>query len=60
MNNKETEDQSMLNYTIDRLYSRYDSPEDLIKIWILFGPCIERCPKPEIRSPWTLGLDVLP
>lgn len=54
------EEQIILNYTIDRLYGQYNSVEDLVKIWILFGPCIERCPKPETRRPWTFGLKVLP
>lgn len=58
MNGKEiTElDQRLLVYTIDRLNNKYDSVEDLVKLWKLFGPCIERCPKPEVRRPWMAGL----
>jgi hypothetical protein len=50
------EEQVILDYAIDRLENRYDYAEDLVKDWILFGPCIERCPKPEIRRPWMFGL----
>lgn len=49
-------DQRILIYSIDRLYNKYDSVEDLVKLWKLFGPCIEHCPKPEIRRPWMVGL----
>lgn len=53
------EEQIILSYAIDRLYSKYDTVQDVAKDWILFGPCIERCPKPEIHRPWTFGLGVL-
>jgi hypothetical protein len=52
------EQQIILDYSIDRLYQRYDTAQDLVKDWLLFGPCIERCPKPEVRRPWMSGLKI--
>lgn len=52
------EDQRLLQYSVRRLYERYHTVGDLAKEWLLFGPCIEVCPRPEIRRPWVYGLDL--
>ena len=53
------EEQIILDYAIDRLYCKYNTVQDLVKDWILFGPCIEWCPRPEVRRPWMFGLHTL-
>lgn len=49
-------DQRLLVYNIRLLYEKFDTVGDLVKFWTLYGPCTHKCPKPEIRRPWSAGL----
>jgi len=52
-------DQQYLLYSIQLLQKKYNTVDDLIRFWTLFGPCLEWCPKPEIRKPWMVGLNLI-
>ena len=49
-------DQVLLTYAIDLLNNKYHDVNELVKFWKLFGPCLERVPKPEVYRPWMSGL----
>lgn len=51
-------DQRLFLHTVNKLNNKFHTVEDFVKFWRLFGPCIERCPTPEIRRPWMSGLDL--
>lgn len=49
-------EQAVLIYSIDQLNNKFHTVDDLVRFWLLFGPCLERVPKPEVRKPWMAGL----
>lgn len=52
-------DQVLLTYAIDLLNNKYNTVDDLVKMWLLYGPYMDRrIPRPEIRKPWMAGLGV--
>ncbi len=49
-------DQAILVHTVDLLNNQYHTVDELVKLWMLFGPCLEKVPRPEVRKPWMAGL----